>query len=287
MAMSTAARAGAENARLFSRMSLFFSNCVYVTARLARRSLPATPPLWLRRALPFLDGNLGTANGAGVVGLYRKYLGDRRPGWPAGLTVLEAGVGATNGSCYELAALGARRVFALEPYVEIDAARDAAQLRAAARAGRPAEQLASGVERVRAAPPELAGGVDCILSNSVLEHVADVETFAREMAGLLAPGGFMLHVVDYRDHFFRYPYHFLQWSRAAWDRWLNPGDLPRWRLRDHGAAFERAGLRVEVILAKPVPGAFERVRAAVHPEFAGYSEAELAIAYGVLFVTRA
>ena len=268
-------------------MPLFFSNCVYVPARVARRCLPATLPLWLRRALPFLDGNMGAANGAAIVGLYRQYLGDRRPGWPAGLTVLEAGVGATNGSCYELAALGARQVFALEPYVALAAARDAAQLRAAARAGLSAEQIASRVGRLRAAPAELEGRVDCILSNSVLEHVADVETFARDMARLLAPGGFMLHIVDYRDHFFRYPYHFLQWSRAAWDRWLNPGDLPRWRLRDHCAAFERAGLRVEIILAQPVPGAFERVRSAVHPEFAGYTETELAAAFGVLFVTRA
>lgn len=268
-------------------MPLFFSNCVYVAARVARRCLPTTLPLWLRRALPFLDGNLGASNGAGVVGLYRKHLGARRPGWPAGLIVLEAGVGATNGSCYELAAHGARRVFALEPYVALDAARDAAQLRAAAREGRPAEQIASSVERLRGAPPELAGRVDCILSNSVLEHVADAEGFARDMARLLAPDGFMLHIVDYRDHFFRYPYHFLQWSRVAWERWLNPGDLPRWRLRDHCAAFERVGLRVEIILAQPVPGAFERVRAAVHPEFAGYTETELATAFGVLFVTRA
>ena len=266
-------------------MSLFFSNCIYVAARLARRCIPTTVPLGLRRWLPFLDGNFGASNGAGVVGLYSNYLGGRRPGWPAGLTVLEAGVGATNGSCYELAALGARQVIALEPYVALAAERDAAQLRAAVRAGLGAEQLAERVRRVGEAAPLAAGSVDCVLSNSVLEHVADPDLFAREMARVLAPGGFMLHVVDYRDHFFRYPYHFLQWSRATWNRWLNPGDLPRWRLGDHRMAFERAGLRVEIILAQPLPDAFARVREAVHAEFRHYPEEDLATAYGVLLVT--
>jgi len=267
-------------------MPLLFSNCVYVFARLARRCAGTTLPLGLRKALPFLDGNFGAANGAGVVGLYRRYLGNRRPEWPRGLTVLEAGVGVTNGSCYELAALGARRVWAVEPYAALDAVRDSAQLRAAVRAGGSADPIASGVQRVTAPAAVMDASVDCILSNSVLEHVTDFETFVRDMARVLAPGGCMLHVVDYRDHFFRYPYHFLQWSKATWDRWLNPGDQPRWRIRDHCAAFERAGLRVEVIMAEPVPGAFDAVRAAVHPEFAHYSEADLATAYGVLFVTH-
>jgi len=266
-------------------MPLFFTKCVYVSARLARRCMPMTLPSWLRKALPFLDGNLGAANGAGVVGLYRRYLGARRPGWPAGFTILEAGVGATNGSCYELAALGARRVFALEPFVALDAARDSAQLSAAVREGFSAEALAATVERLSGPTPALAMSVDCIVSNSVLEHVTDLDRFAREMAALLAPGGFMLHVVDYRDHFFRYPYHFLLWSSAAWQRWLNPGDLPRWRIRDHREAFERAGLSVEVLLARPVPEAFARIRAAVHPEFARYAETDLETAFGVLFVT--
>ena len=267
-------------------MPLFYTKCVYVAARLARRCVPMTLPSWLRRALPFLDGNLGAANGAGVVGLYRKYLADRRPGWPAGYTILEAGVGATNGSCYELAALGARRVFALEPFVALDAARDGAQLSAAVREGSSAEALASTVERLPDPTSALAASVDCILSNSVLEHVTDLDGFAREMAGLLAPGGFMLHVVDYRDHFFRFPYHFLLWSSATWQRWLNPGDLPRWRICDHSHAFERAGLSVEVLLARPVPEAFAHIRADVHPDFSRYSESDLETAFGVLFVTR-
>ena len=35
----------------------------------------------------------------------------------------------------------------------------------------------------------------------------------------------MLHVVDYRDHFFKYPLHFLQFSQNTWRRFLNPGRL--------------------------------------------------------------
>ena len=266
-------------------MPLFFSNCIYVAARLARRCLPTTVPSGLRRLLPFLDGNFGASNGAGLVGLYSHHLGGRRPGWPGGLTVLEVGVGSTNGSCYELAALGARRVLALEPYVALAVERDAAQLRATVRPGVGAEQLAERVGRIGEAASLETGSVDCVLSNSVLEHVAEPERLARELARVLAPGGFMLHVVDYRDHFFRYPYHFLQWSRTTWNRWLNPGDLPRWRLGDHRAAFERAGLRVEILMAQPIPDAFARMRQSVHAEFRHRSEEDLATAYGVLLVT--
>jgi SAM-dependent methyltransferase len=46
------------------------------------------------------------------------------------------------------------------------------------------------------------GGVELILSKSVLEHVrlGDVATLIAEMTRVLAPGGVMVHAIDLRDH---------------------------------------------------------------------------------------
>jgi hypothetical protein len=71
----------------------------------------------------------------------------------------------------------------------------------------------------------------------------------------------MLHIVDYRDHFFKYPYHFLQFRKNTWNRWLNPGDLPVWRIYDHIEQLEAAGFTVRI---------FEEVRDL--PEYAKIAE---------------
>lgn len=44
------------------------------------------------------------------------------------------------------------------------------------------------------------GSVDLIYSRMTLEHVDDPVSLSREMARVLAPGGIMLHRVDFRDH---------------------------------------------------------------------------------------
>ena len=50
-------------------------------------------------------------------------------------------------------------------------------------------------------------------------------------------------------------------------------------------ALERAGLKVDVLLARPADG-WDAVKAHVHPEFANYSEDALKTAFGVLWAER-
>lgn len=88
---------------------------------------------------------------------------------------------------------------------------------------------------------------DLIISNSVLEHVEDIDTFFKEMKQSLKSNGKMLHIVDYRDHFFKYPYFFLIFSEKTWNRLLNPGDLYRWRLDDHISSAYKNNLHVEIL----------------------------------------
>jgi SAM-dependent methyltransferase len=58
--------------------------------------------------------------------------------------------------------------------------------------------------------------VDLILSASVLEHLRNPEAVMAECARILKPGGFMINVVDMRDHFFKYPLEMLKYPDWGW-----------------------------------------------------------------------
>ena len=266
-----------------------FADLPYLALRFIRRTcFPTAIPRSISAFLPGFRSNRGTHSSASVVNLYDQYLAPKLgAAWPSGRTVLEVGIGATNSSCYELAARGADRALAFEPFVPIDAPCDAALLaECSQRHHLSTDAVAGKVQRLTTLADVPDRSIGLILSNSVLEHVGDIDALARELRRILAPGGAMLHLVDYRDHFFKYPYHHLLWSAAVWDRWLNPGDLPRWRISDHVESFQRQGLRTEVLRESPLAAEFAKVRARIHPHFASYDEAALATAFAVLFVTH-
>jgi hypothetical protein len=96
----------------------------------------------------------------------------------------------------------------------------------------------------------------------------------------------MIHVIDYRDHFFKYPYHHLIFTRETWQRFLDPGDLPRHRPADHVLAFQAAGMDVRVLRRTEIPAAFGRIEARIAPEFHRYSRDDLAAATAVLVVSK-
>ncbi len=261
----------------------------YLLPRLIRRKcLPTAIPRALSAWLPGFRANAGTRSCAQVLKLYDQSLIPKfGTDWPRGRRILEVGIGATNSSAYEAAARGANSAVAFEPFVALDAALDATLLaECAQRHGLDPGVIAAKVSRATSLDPLAQASIDLVLSNSVLEHVSGMDALTRDLGRVLAPSGAMLHLVDYRDHFFRYPYHHLLWSDAVWDRWLNPGDLPRWRIRDHVECFERHGWHVEILRASPLAAEFEKVRARIHPRFESYDESALSTAFGVLFVTR-
>ena len=269
---------------------LRFADLAYLVPRLLRRAcFPTAIPRAISTLLPGFRSNAGTQSCARVVSLYDQHLTPKLGvDWPHDRRILEVGIGATNSSAYEVAARGAAAAIAFEPFVPLDSPTDAALLaECATRHQQPATSIAAKVQRLTDLASVPDASLDLILSNSVLEHVGDMTTLANDLRRILAPSGAMLHLVDYRDHFFRFPYHHLLWSEDTWQRWLNPGDLPRWRIRDHIDAFERAGLRVEVLRASPLADEFSKVRDRIHPHFARYAEPDLAAAFGILFITPA
>lgn len=264
---------------------IFLVDACYFAMRLARKALlPRDVPRRWARWIPGMNPSVGSVEAARIVRNYRRHFRTLRPAWVQGATVLEVGIGETNATGYELAAQGAARCYAFEPFAPLDDAADREALR------RCEEQhgrtgLRECVTRINDTATLGAGVADIILSNSVLEHVGDLDAVAAELRRLLAPGGCMLHRVDYRDHFFAFPYHHLLWSDRVWERFLNPGDLPRWRIGDHVAAFRRHGCMVKVLHAGHLPDEFAKVRGRVHPRFAQRSEEDLRTTTGVLCVT--
>ena len=256
----------------------------YVALRMVRRFL--VPERVLKRVggfVPYYRTNLNEVDPRPVIELYERSLARAGLRIPPDPVILEIGSGATNSVGYALAQGGLAgstgRVLLHEPYAELDREADERH-----RAG-----LAAGVyqrvERISTLAGVDAGSVDLILSHSVLEHLRDPAATIAELERVLAPSGVMLHVVDYRDHFFKYPFHFLLFSRASWERWLDPGDLPRWRLGDHLRMLRDRGLRADVLDTESLPREFAQVRERIHPDF-DRADPNVAVARATLLVRR-
>jgi SAM-dependent methyltransferase len=130
------------------------------------------------------------------------------------------------------------------------------------------------------------GSIDCVFSNSVLEHVpADaIEGIFREAERVLAPAGIMFHSVNCGDH---YAYvdrsisqlHYLRYSDDSWRLWQN-AFLYQNRLRAHEFVDMslRAGFTIDLNTAHPTEeGMRELEQIAVHPRFAHLSREQLCI----------
>ena len=115
-----------------------------------------------------------------------------------------------------------------------------------------------------------SGGPKCdlVLSNSVLEHVGDMEEAVMQLASATAPGGHHFHFVDLRDHFFRYPFEMLCYSEKVWRSFLNPGsNLNRLRVWDYERLFSSSFQHVSVQVRSSDLPAFRATRTRIRPEF--------------------
>jgi len=236
----------------------------YVSLRLVRRFL-FTEGFANRvaRWLPYYATNANERHPMQVVEQYARNLAKENLSI-SDKHVLEAGAGRTNTVGYGLLHAGASEVTLLEPFVAFDMQRDRAL-----RDSNPdiAGTVDGRLTRVASFDQIPTGSVDLLLSTSVLEHVRDLPAFFAGCLRVLKPDGVMLHRVDYRDHFFKYPYAFLTFSDATWSRWLDPGDLPRWRLDDHVCAMSACGFHVEILDSSSQIAAFEQIKSQVIPRF--------------------
>lgn len=109
---------------------------------------------------------------------------------------------------------------------------------------------------------------DMIISNSVYEHLDDVDGLTRALAALTKPDGLQIHYADLRDHFFKYPFEMLAYSEKTWRRWLNPSsNHNRFRLWDYRRVFDKYFIKVEIQTLQRDEVEFEKARARLRPEF--------------------
>jgi len=67
----------------------------------------------------------------------------------------------------------------------------------------------------------IANEIDFVYSNSVLEHIKDVEKNIKIMSQIIKQGGLLYHAIDLRDHFnFHNPFLFLKYSHKTWEKYL-------------------------------------------------------------------
>lgn len=89
--------------------------------------------------------------------------------------------------------------------------------------------------------------VDFIFSNSVLEHIRDVEDNIKAMSLCLNKNGYMLHNIDLRDHYnFNKPFLFYKYSDNTWNKYLTKEGLSytnRWRYDDFVKIFQKYGFK--------------------------------------------
>ncbi|GFK95730.1 putative S-adenosylmethionine-dependent methyltransferase/MSMEI_2290 [Fundidesulfovibrio magnetotacticus] len=259
---------------------MIWSNLEYVTLRLIRRFLFSGQALdRLGGWMPYWRVNQGRLDPSPIVDAYER-LALRAGIATDGCRVVELGCGAANGTGHEWTARFGGSWTGVEPFALFDAALDAT-LQAQARARHP-YGLSGNVGRVRDLALLPDAGADLIVSNSVLEHLRRPPEVFRHCFRVLAPGGAMLHRVDYRDHFFKYPFHFLTFSQSVWDNLLDPGDLPRHRLDDHLAALSRAGFEAHVLERETDHRALRAVAPFLAPPFDGRNPDMLATTTAVI-----
>ena len=128
---------------------------------------------------------------------------------------------------------------------------------------------------IREVTPADLAPVDLVISSSVYEHLDDVEGITRALAALTRPDGIQIHFVDLRDHFFKYPFEMLAYSKDAWYGWLNPSsNHNRYRLRDYRRAFESSFGKVEITVLERDEAGFRKARPRIRAEFLSGDEAE-------------
>jgi len=128
--------------------------------------------------------------------------------------------------------------------------------------------------------------VDLVLSTHVFEHLVEVDAITQALAALTTPGGYHLHYIDLRDHFFRYPFEMVTFSDQIWRRWLNPGsNLNRYRVKDYRQVFQKYFQQVDITILERDRPAFERARSRICPEFLS-GEPEIDAATQILILAK-
>lgn len=109
---------------------------------------------------------------------------------------------------------------------------------------------------------------DFVVSRAVYEHVENVSSLVQACFRLTKPGCFNFHLIDLRDHYFKYPFEMLCYSETTWRHFLNASNhLNRFRLPDFEREFSGVFDVVEIEIIERLREAFRSARPRIRSEF--------------------
>ena len=247
----------------------------YAVLRLARRLLPERLVGWLRSRRLLLEPGLETRHPGRAVDRYAEHL-ERYQVELQGQRVMVLGYGGSFGVAIELLNRDARHVALVDPYTEPDPRINERYLSEAPEYVREVEgEIRPNPDRVTVYKRDVCslvegpeGEIDLILSSSVLEHVIELEPLVSCLHQLTAQGGAGLHIVDLRDHYFKYPFEMLCHSERVWRLLLEPPTrLNRMRLWEYEQLFDEVFPQSEIAILDSAPEKLAQVEHRVRPEF--------------------
>jgi SAM-dependent methyltransferase len=142
--------------------------------------------------------------------------------------------------------------------------------------------------------PLPAGSVDYVFSNSVLEHITDLEPTATNIFRVLPSGGLTAHHIDMRDHRdFERPLEFLKIDAETWKQRRGSTvtaaagyNTNRLRLSDFIAALEKSGFRILKSEVTRKVNVTEETRASLHADFQKYSLEDLSVVSAMIVAEK-
>lgn len=247
----------------------------YKLARTIRRNIPQSVMRFiLQRKVGVVPG-IDTRFPDRAVDRYQDHL-NRFDLNLAGKRILLFGYGGSFGVGVELLRRGARHVILSDPFARPDSVQNYRYFN-----GNEPYLLATG-EHVQVNPDwltlshkpiaeaqaDIGDPVDLILSSSVFEHLIDPEHEMRSLMNCMTEDGAQLHIIDLRDHYFKYPFEMLCHSEDDWlSKYNPPSHLNRYRYWDYQVIFKQFFSRVEIEIIMQDPAAFDACRARIQPEF--------------------
>jgi SAM-dependent methyltransferase len=244
----------------------------YLVPRIIRHFMPDSVARWLLKHRFFIHPGLETSSPEDAVREYQIALQENHMAIE-GKRILILGYGGRFAVSCELLRQGAKSVILTDPFAPPDDHANAFLL------ARYSDYLEQEGSRILPRPGfiHLLQGdirnlefeaVDLVLSNSVFEHVDDVEGIAKALARLTRPDGAQLHFIDLRDHYFKYPFEMLTFPEKIWKNWLNPtSNLNRFRLADYERIFQKYYEGVNILIRSSQLEEWERAIPCIRPEF--------------------
>jgi len=251
-------------------------NVEYMFMRLLRRNMPKSVIQFLLNRNWIIKPGIETRDPKSAVESYEKEL-DLFGRKIKGCVVMVFGYGGFLGTAIELLQRGAKHGYLCDKYATPDNIKNAKLLEKHGKYQCEEKgNISANPDLITLIDEDICNyvqkskdlEVDIVLSSSVFEHLNEVDNTTNALMKITDLDGIHIHFIDLRDHFFKYPFEMLTYSKKTWERFLNPGsNLNRFRVRDYKIIFNKYFRNVECKIIESDLDSFREIRDKIRPEF--------------------